>query len=75
MGNRDIVRASLDEAGIETRPIIAGNLYEHPFMKSTNQYRFDTNAKIIHENGFYVGNNQNVTLDDVSWLLEELNRL
>ena len=75
LGNRDLVRSVLDDAGIETRPIIAGNLYEHPFMKSTNQYRFDTNAKIIHENGFYVGNNQNVTLDDVDWLLEELNKV
>lgn len=75
MGNRDSVRASLSEVGIETRPIIAGNLYEHPFMKHTNQYRFDQNSKIIHDHGFYIGNNQNVTVDDIEMLLEKINRI
>lgn len=72
-GNRDEIRQRLDSMGIETRPIIAGNLYEHPFMKSTNQYRYDENASIVHRNGFYVGNNHGVTESQVDMLVEELN--
>ena len=69
---KDIIQ-KLSEEGVETRPIIAGNLYEHPFMKSTAQYRLDDNAKIVHNNGFYVGNNHNVVIDDVQWLVDFLN--
>jgi len=73
-GVRDQVRERLDSIGIETRPIIAGNLFEHPFMKSVNQYRSDANAKIVHENGFYVGNNHKISLEQVDMLVEELNK-
>lgn len=73
-GNRDAIRKKLSDMDIETRPIIAGNLYEHPFMKSVNQFRFDTNAKIVHENGFYVGNNHTITSDQVDMLVGELNK-
>jgi CDP-6-deoxy-D-xylo-4-hexulose-3-dehydrase len=73
-GNRDELRKRLGDMGVETRPIIAGNLYEHPFMKSVNQYRYDDNAKIVHENGFYVGNNHTITSDQVNMLVEELNK-
>jgi len=74
-GNRDEIRSRLGKMGIETRPIIAGNLYEHPFMKSINQFRFDKNARVVHENGFYVGNNHTITQDQVGMLVEELNRI
>jgi len=72
--SRDRVRERLDSIGIETRPIIAGNLFEHPFMKSVNQYRSDANAKIVHKNGFYVGNNHKISLEQVDMLVEELNK-
>ena len=67
------LRKYLESQGVETRPIIAGNLYEHPFMKRVNQYRHDTNAKVIHQNGFYIGNNHAVDVGDVTWLVERLN--
>jgi CDP-6-deoxy-D-xylo-4-hexulose-3-dehydrase len=69
----EVIRHALSVQGVETRPIIAGNLYEHPFMQSTAQYRLDVNAKIVHNNGFYIGNNHNVTEGDVDWLVEYLN--
>lgn len=71
--NKNEVRKRLGDMGIETRPIIAGNLYEHPFMKSVNQFRYDQNADIVHRNGFYVGNNHKVTEEQVDMLVEELN--
>ena len=67
------LRKYLESQGVETRPIIAGNLYEHPFMDRVNQYRHDKNAKVIHQNGFYIGNNHAVDVGDVTWLVERLN--
>tara|TARA_R100001509_G_scaffold59656_1_gene32908 strand:+ start:384 stop:1523 length:1140 start_codon:yes stop_codon:yes gene_type:complete len=64
---------TLTKMGVETRPIIAGNLYRHPFMDGVSQYRYDKNAEVIHEKGFYIGNNQNVTESDVRWLVDILN--
>lgn len=69
------IRNKLMSSGVETRPIIGGNLYRHPFMRTVNQYRLDKNAEIVHKNGFYVGNNHNVKEEDVSWLVDVLNSL
>lgn len=51
---QEIIRA----AGIESRPLISGNLLRQPFL---NKYYNDAdyrNADFIHNNAFYVGNNQ-----------------
>ncbi len=48
----------LQEKGIETRPIISGNLLRQPFLKSYFRRKEFPNAEIIHTNGFYIGNNQ-----------------
>jgi CDP-4-dehydro-6-deoxyglucose reductase, E1 len=69
------MREELYRMGVETRPVIAGNLYRHPFMNQVAQFRCDQNAEIVHNNGFYVGNNQNVTEEDVKWLVDFLNEV
>ena len=68
------LRNILEKEGVETRPIIAGNLYRHPFMERINQKRYDTNAEVVHKNGFYIGNNHQVQVEDVAWLTDLLNR-
>jgi len=65
----------LNEFGVETRPVVAGNLYYHPFMRGVNQYKKCSNAHIVHQNGFYVGNNHNVKTEDVEWLVDILNKI
>jgi CDP-6-deoxy-D-xylo-4-hexulose-3-dehydrase len=61
----------LEKEGIETRPILAGNLLKHPFLK---QFKHESNnfknAELIHENGFYIGNNQFIKLKDINKLRE-----
>jgi CDP-6-deoxy-D-xylo-4-hexulose-3-dehydrase len=69
-----LLREKLKSEGVETRPIIAGNLYRHPFMERVNQKRYDDNAEIVHKNGFYIGNNHQVQVEDVAWLTDLLNR-
>lgn len=45
---------------IEYRPLVAGNLLRHPFLKkySFSYYKETYNADIIHELGLYIGNSQ-----------------
>ena len=46
----------LTEEGIQTRPIISGNLLKQPFLE---KYQKDLpNAEYLHHNAFYIGNNQ-----------------
>ena len=73
--NLQQIKDKLKEIGVEYRPCIAGNLYEHPFMDSVNQLRFDKNANEIHQNCIYVGNHKDVTPEMVKTLCDELNAL
>ncbi len=54
--------------GIESRPIISGNLLKQPFLKKyfhTGEFK---NADFIHNNGFYIGNNQFVDSKRLNYL-------
>ena len=73
--NLQKIKDRLNEIGVEYRPCIAGNLYEHPFMNSVNQFRFDKNANLIHQNCIYVGNHKDVTENMVLKLCGELNSI
>jgi CDP-6-deoxy-D-xylo-4-hexulose-3-dehydrase len=45
------------EAGVETRPMIAGNMQEQPFYKKYVTELYDMpGADMMHANGFYCGN-------------------
>ena len=52
---------TLAEAGIESRPIIGGNLMRQPFLRKYYRPAEFPNADLLHENAFYIGNNQFVT--------------
>ena len=57
-GQRDKYIKAIREAGIEVRPIVAGNFAKQPAFKYMNASISGelTNADYIHENGFFVGN-------------------
>ena len=56
-GRRDEICDHLDANGIETRPIIAGNFLRQPVMKRIDHLPcVAPYADSIHNNGFYVGN-------------------
>ena len=73
--NLQQIKNKLKEIGVEYRPCIAGNLYEHPFMDKVIQSRFDKNVNKIHENCIYIGNHKDVTPEMVQMLCKELNAL
>ena len=54
------------EAGIEIRPMIAGNIQRQPFYKiHVEEIRHLPGTDIIHDNGFYCGNYPELTEDDI----------
>ena len=57
-GQMERFQEKLNEAGIESRPVLSGNLLRQPFLKNyydTSRFR---NADFLHTNAFYIGNNQ-----------------
>lgn len=68
-------KAKFNEAGVEIRPVIAGNMTRQPFYK---KYVEDTaprpNSDLIHTNGFYFGNNPEMTDEEIGILCGLLER-
>ena len=59
------------KAEIEIRPIVAGNINNQIFFaKYVNQKFSLKNAEIIHNNGFYFGNNPDMTKKEIAFLVK-----
>jgi CDP-6-deoxy-D-xylo-4-hexulose-3-dehydrase len=59
-------------AGVEIRPMIAGNMQEQPFYKKYVKVKYDLpGADIMHSNGFYCGNYPELNQEDLV-LIENL---
>lgn len=56
----------LKDAGIESRPIISGNLMRQPFLAKFRTGEVFKNSETLHLNGFYIGNNQFVNDERLS---------
>ncbi len=69
------VKNKLEEIGVESRPIMSGNIYKHPFVASVNCLTFDTNSELLNSNSMYIGNHQYLHNDQVSYICEELNKI
>jgi CDP-6-deoxy-D-xylo-4-hexulose-3-dehydrase len=62
------------DAGVEIRPIIAGNITDQPFWKKHVGGESNCkNAKLVHKNGFYFPNNIELTKDEVISLSSLIN--
>jgi len=63
------LKKAFDEAGIEHRPIVGGNLLRQPFLAKYKHIKAP-NADILNDCGVYVGNSQFVTFDMVYKLID-----
>lgn len=63
----------LNKYQFEYRPLIAGNLMRHPMTKSLIQDKHFYKSNYIHDNSFYVGNNESITEEQVKLLTNLLN--
>ncbi len=67
------VRRVVDELGIESRPVVAGNLARQPFLAGFDVTVYPTpHADHLHRLGLYVGNGHHVTTDMVGNLTRHL---
>ncbi len=64
------LRAHLEEAGVETRPLLAGNLADQPAMKRLPHRVAGplSGAEILHERSIYVGLNPGMTDEQIGML-------
>ena len=62
-------RVLFHDAGVEIRPIIAGNMLRQPFYKKHVKATHEcVNADHIHRHGFYFGNNPELTAGEIRML-------
>jgi CDP-4-dehydro-6-deoxyglucose reductase, E1 len=58
---------------IEIRPIIGGSMVEQPFFKKYIKLKYDcTNAHFVHQNGFYMPNRPDLTLEEMDLMVRLL---
>jgi len=70
-GMKEKYKKRFTKAGVEIRPIIAGNIQEQPFYK---KYAGHDNSNLVgasflHNNGFYCGNYPDLSSGDVKTIL------
>lgn len=56
---RDAIITTLEEGGVQTRPVVAGNIARHPVIQRLNIANPEEsfpNSDRVHERGFFVGN-------------------
>lgn len=67
--SKDILEKTIrrfDGAGVEVRPVIAGDITRHPFWKKSLPVTKLPVSALIHDQGFYCPNNPELTDDEVS---------
>jgi CDP-6-deoxy-D-xylo-4-hexulose-3-dehydrase len=67
------LKTAFEDAGIETRPVVGGNLLRQPFLRKYSHVQAP-NADILNDNGFYIGNNQFVSVEQVTSLREVISK-
>lgn len=72
--NVSTLKERLEQAGVETRPIVAGNLARQPMAELFPQLNVGdvAGAESIHEHGFYVGIHPTANPDLTARLADEL---
>ncbi len=68
---RDKYLAIAKKVGIEVRPIVAGNISNQAFFKKYIKEKYPLlNTEHIHNNGFYFGNNPDLTKKEIDFLVK-----
>jgi CDP-6-deoxy-D-xylo-4-hexulose-3-dehydrase len=70
--SREKIVEFLENKGVETRPISAGNIAEQPVMKFMNARKIGElpNAQIVMRNSFEWGNHQGIGEEERSYVVE-----
>jgi CDP-6-deoxy-D-xylo-4-hexulose-3-dehydrase len=71
-GNVTKLKSIFNDLGIEYRPIVAGNLLLHPFLKKWKDTVKVPNAEILNNNGVYIGNNQFISEEMIDTMFKHI---
>ena len=76
-GQRSKVIEALSSAGIESRPIVAGNFLLNPVCKLLNHRVHGDlpNANKIHVDGFFLGNDSRDLENNIADAVHKINRV
>jgi CDP-6-deoxy-D-xylo-4-hexulose-3-dehydrase len=79
VGKRQYVLERLSRAGIQTRPIVAGNFTRNPVIKHLNHAPLSNypSADLVHMNGFFFGNHHydiSSSLDEICEILSQISK-
>lgn len=66
--NPQEVADTLLEFGIESRPLICGNIARQPFWSKRRGRELFPMADVVHDNGIYLPNHAQLTLDQVDFI-------
>jgi len=77
---KQVLKGAFADYGIETRPIVSGNLLRQPFLKKkvqSGEYELISAHRnpivdLVHDNGLYIGNNHFIKDSDMEWLADEV---
>ena len=73
--NREETYNYLRENGIESRPLICGNIGRHPFWQKHYGETLLPNADIIHDYGLYVPNHYGLQKEDVTYVCDRIKEI
>ena len=72
--NIDDLAATLFKNGVEVRPLVCGSIKEQPFWKDRYESESLPVADYFHYNGMYLPNHHNLTLEEVEFISEIVNK-
>ncbi|WP_293783989.1 DegT/DnrJ/EryC1/StrS aminotransferase family protein [uncultured Pedobacter sp.] len=73
---RELYLSQFSGAGIEIRPMIAGNMQNQPFYNKYVKTLYDLpNSDFLHTNGFYCGNYPELTFNDIETFKSALQKI
>jgi CDP-6-deoxy-D-xylo-4-hexulose-3-dehydrase len=74
IGKRKELVATLNEAGIESRPVVTGNFTRNPVIRHLNHVSIPDlpNAELVHDNGLFVGNHHYDLKNEIEVLINSL---
>jgi len=73
--NRDDVVRELSKHKIETRPLVAGNIGNHPAYFNNFEKVFLKNAQYLDKHGLQIPNHQDLTIDEITLISSIVNRV
>jgi len=73
VGNREDLSRALDDNDVECRPLVSGSMGAQPAWKKEYGELTMRNASIVNNNGMYVPNHQDLTIQDIDKVCKIIN--